>query len=131
MFFVFKNTNGCFLPWFWMYYYTLANKGWEGYIGVTLSVGQLLVACWSLVCPHNYIITKNCEAKYFHIFYAIKRNLMCVLHMIHKLCATKFSCPVLHTLQSYLPLVCKQQLDDNGQFHNCQSWSFITLHGQF
>jgi len=22
-------------------------------------------------------------------------------------------------------------LHDDGQFHNCQSWSFITAHGQF
>ena len=25
----------------------------------------------------------------------------------------------------------KYEKQDNGQFHNCQSWSFITVHGQF
>jgi len=26
---------------------------------------------------------------------------------------------------------CLYKLKFNGQFHNCQSWSFITVHGQF
>ena len=25
----------------------------------------------------------------------------------------------------------REHINSNGQFHNCQSWSFITVHGHF